>query len=451
MPTPNRREFLATAAGLASPRPSRPPNIVLVLLDDLGSGDLGCYGQKHIRTPNIDRVAAEGQRFTDCYAGGAVCAPSRSVLMTGLHTGHTPIRANAGTVPLAAQDVILPQVLKPGGYATGAFGKWALGDAGSAGVPWRHGMDHFFGYLHQTHAHTYYPDFLWDNHRKHLLPGNRDGQGNQYSADLIAERSFEFIRQHRDRPFFLYACYTLPHARFEIPSVAPYQNEPWPQGHKTYAAMVTRADGYVGRILDLLTEFGLERDTLVFISSDNGAHEGEQKGYEFFRSNGALHGQKGQLYEGGIRAPMIVRWPGRVMAGATSSYPWAFCDFLPTAAELAGVKAPGGLDGLSVVPVLTGQREPQREFLYWEHNLWDQKARGLRPGRMWQAVRMGDWKAVRTKPGAPLELYHLRPDPGETTDVAAQNPSVVARIEAYLKTARTQPRPHDNGSSQWVT
>jgi len=446
-----RRELVAGAfAGVAGAGASRPPNIVLVLLDDLGYGDLGCYGQRHIRTPNIDRVADEGLRFTDCHAGGTVCAPSRSVLMTGLDTGHTPIRANAGTAPLAAEDVTVAQVLKQAGYATGGFGKWGLGDAGSTGVPWRHGFDEFYGYLHQVHAHSYYPEFLWENERKHVLEGNRDGGRGQYSGDLIAGRSLEFLRKHRDRPFFLYACYTLPHARFEIPSLAPYDKETWPEGHKTYAAMVTRADSYVGRILEGLRQLGLERDTVVVISSDNGAHSGQEKGFDFFRSNGALRGQKGELYEGGIRVPMIVRWPGRVKAGTTSGCPWAFCDFLPTATELAGLKPPPGLDGLSMVPVFTGGPEPKREFLYWEQNLWNQKDGLLRADRLSQAVRMGAWKAVRVRPGAPLELYDLASDPGEATNLAARNPPVVTRIEQYLKGARTQPRPH-RGSMQWVT
>ncbi|MBM3957360.1 MAG: arylsulfatase, partial [Gemmatimonadetes bacterium] len=429
---------------------SRPPNIVFVLLDDLGYGDLGCYGQEHIQTPNIDRAAAEGLRFTDCYAGGTVCAPSRSVLMTGLDTGHTPIRANAGTAPLAAGDVTVAQVLKQAGYATGGFGKWGLGDVGSTGVPGQHGFDEFFGYLHQIHAHTYYPEFLWDNERKYPLPGNRGGKREQYSADLIAERSFEFIRKHKERPFFLYACYTLPHARFEIPSVTPYESKPWTQGRKTYAAMVTRADTHVGRIMALLKELALERETLLLITSDNGAHKGEEKGFEFFRSNGILRGQKGELYEGGIRVPMIACWPGRVKAGVVSRHPWAFCDFMPTAAELAGARLPGPVDGVSVAPLLTGGRQPERELLYWEDNVFDRKTSGLRADRLGQAVRMGDWKAVRPAPGAPLELYDLRKDPGEANDMAAPNPSVVARVEKHLKTARTEPRPHTGGSFEYA-
>ena len=450
-----RREFLATgamAAGAAvlGRAATRPPNIVLVLLDDLGYGDFGCYGQELIRTPNIDRAATEGTRFTDCYAGGVVCAPSRSVLMSGLDGGHAAVRANAGTIPIGADDVTVAQVLKQAGYATGGFGKWGLGDAGSAGAPTRHGFDQFFGYLHQVHAHSYYTDFLWDNEKKFPLSGNTNGRREQYSADVIAERSFQFIADNQNRPFFLYACYTLPHAQFEVPSLAPYEDKPWTKGQKTYAAMVTRADGYVGRIMELLKRHGLDRDTVVFISSDNGAHFGEEKGFDLFRSNGRLRGQKGQLYEGGIRIPMIARWPGRIKAGAVSAYPWAFCDFMPTVAGLAGAKPPAGIDGVSMVPLLTAGREPQRQFLYWESNVYDAKTKSLRHERLAQAVRMGPWKAIRQKPGAPLELYSLEKDVSETADVAARNPQVVARMEAIMKSAHAEPRPHDTGSMDWV-
>jgi len=438
-----RREWLASAAALPAAAEARRPNILFIVLDDLGYGDFGCYGQKHIRTPHTDRIATEGTRFTDCYAGGAVCAPSRSCLMTGTHTGHTAIRANAGTIPLLASDVTVAQVLKQAGYATGGFGKWGLGDAGSGGAPTKHGFDRFFGYLHQVHAHNHYTDFLWDNDRKASLNG-------RYGADVIAEKSFEFLRDHRDKPFFLYCCYTLPHAEFRVPSLAPYEKEPWTEGAKTYAAMVTRADGYIGRLMEMLRQYGLERDTVVFVTSDNGAHAGEEKGFAFLRSNNGLRGVKGQLYEGGISVPMIVRWTKRVRAGAVSSFPWAFWDFLPTAAEIAGVEPPAGLDGVSVAPALTGAAQKAHEFLYWEFNTWDQRAGSLREDRLAQAVRFGDWKAVRLKPNAPLELYNLRADRGEREDVAAAQPRVVARIEEYLKTARTKPRAHNTGSRDWV-
>jgi len=449
--TLTRRQFLYTSSAAAmQPAAGRLPNIVFILLDDAGWGDLGCYGQKLIRTPHIDQVAREGTRYTDCYAGGAVCAPSRSVLMTGLHTGHTAIRANAGTIPLLASDVTIAQVLKKAGYATGGFGKWGLGDAGSDGIPTKHGFDEFFGYLHQVHAHSYYPDFLWDNEKKFPLRGNKDGKGTQYSASVIADRSLEYLHKNAGRPFFLYACTTLPHAKFEPPDFSQYEKMPWTDGQKAYAAMVTRADAYVGRIMSALRDHGLEKDTLVFIASDNGAHSGEDKGYELFKSNGILRGEKGQLYEGGIRDPMIVRWPGRVKAGAVSDYPWYFCDMMPTLAELTNTIPPPNLDGTSVLRLLLNGAKPAREFLYWEANVWNGKTQKFQPERLAQAVRSGDWKAVRTKQGAPLELYNLRTDPGESKDVAAANQAVVAKIENYLKTARTEPRPHDTGSMQWV-
>jgi len=453
----NRRSFLASAAAAVTSLPAaavRKPNFLFILLDDLGYGDFGCYGQKYIQTPNVDRLAREGTRFTDAYAGGAVCAPSRSCLMTGQHTGHTPVRANAGTVPILPGDITLAEVLKKAGYATGGFGKWGLGDAGSTGVPTKHGFDEFFGYLHQVHAHSYYPEFLWDNDKKFPLPGNANGARKQYSAELIAQRSFEFLKKHRNEPFFLYACYTLPHAKFEIPDLGIYRDKSWPETQKTYAAMVTLADHYIGQLLKLLAEFGLEKDTVVFVTSDNGAHSGEGKGFEFFRSNGPLRGEKGQLYEGGIRVPMIVRWPGRTPAGKTDSTPWAFWDVLPTLAELAGVKPPAGIDGISVAPLLRGEgasKLAKREFLYWETPVWENKAGRFREGVLPQAVRMGRWKALRAKPGAPVALYDLQTDIGETRDVSSQHPAEVRRIEEYLKTARTEPRPHNTGSMQFVS
>ncbi len=439
------------AGGAGGAVQRRKPNIVFILADDLGQGDVGAYGQKLIKTPNIDRLAAEGMKFTQAYAGGAVCAPSRSVLMTGRHTGHTTVRANAGTIPILDEDITVAEILKQAGYATGGFGKWGLGDAGSAGVPSRQGFDEFFGYLHQIHAHTYYPDFLWKNEQKLPLPGNLEGRNGQYSADLIAEESLRFVRQHKDRPFFLYAAFTLPHGRFEVPSDEPYSGMNWPQPEKNLAAMITRLDGHIGKLMGLLKELRLDDNTIVFFTSDHGAPSGPGRRFELFRSNGPMRGEKGNLYEGGIRVPMIVRWPGRVAAGATNDLVWTFWDFMPTAAELAGAKAPANIDGVSVLPVLLGaKRKPQPErFFYWEHHQYDRRMEALRPSSMWQAARLGDWKAVRVKPDAPPELYNLRDDVGETTNVAAAHPEVIARIEAYLKTARTEPRPHNTGSFEY--
>jgi arylsulfatase A-like enzyme len=429
----------------------RKPNIVFILADDLGYGDIGPYGQREIQTPNLDRLAAEGLRFTQVYAGAAVCAPSRSVLMTGLHTGHTAVRANAGTIPLRADDVTVAQVLERAGYKSGGFGKWGLGDAGSDGVPTRHGFLEFFGYLHQIHAHTYYPEFLWDNERKHLLPGNANEKRGEYSAEVITERALRFIREHREGPFFLYAAFTLPHGRFEVPDDKPYTGRDWPQSEKNFASMVTRLDGYVGQILALLTQLQLEGDTIVFFASDNGGVSSEGHEVKRFQSNGPLRGEKTTLYEGGIRVPMIVRWPGRVAENTASDVAWGFWDVLPTLAELAGTRAPDGIDGISVLPTLLGDKtanQSPRTF-YWEHLTFNRQTSQLRTDTMIQAVRMGDWKAVRTKPTAPLELYDLGRDIGETTNVATAHPDVVSKIEAHLKTARTEPRPHDTGSFEF--
>jgi arylsulfatase A-like enzyme len=448
----DRRQFLAgTLAAASLSGASKKPNIVYIMLDDEGTFDFGCYGQKKIQTPNADRLAAEGMKFNNAYSGAAVCAPARAVLMTGLHGGHAPVRANAGTIPITAGDVTIASVLKKAGYATGGFGKWGLGDAGTAGVPWQHGFDEFVGYLHQVHAHFYYPEFLWDNDRKLELPGNKNGAHGQYSADLIAERGLEFVRKHKDGPFFLYATGTLPHGNYEVPDLGPYADKNWPEKYKIYAAMCTRADTHIGRLLALLKELKLEDNTVVILTSDNGAPGGEDHGYDFFRSNGDLRGTKGTVYEGGIRVPFLVRWPGRVKPGSVSQYPIAFCDIMPTLAEIADARPPSGIDGLSIVPELTGGKQPKREFLYWEHNVYDQKTQKLREDRLLQAVRHGEWKGVRTKPGAPLELYNLRSDPSEQNNVAAEHPDVVATIEAYLKTARTTPRPHNTGSMKWVS
>jgi arylsulfatase A-like enzyme len=437
-----RRAFWAALAFLAAaaavPAADRKPNIVFILADDLGYGDVGCYGQKVIRTPNIDRIAREGLRFTQAYAGSTVCAPSRCCLMTGRHTGHCRVRGNA-QVPLEPDDRTVAEILKEAGYATGLCGKWGLGEAGSTGHPNRKGFDFFFGYLNQVHAHNYYPDFLWKNDRKVTLPNVVEkGVATRkavYSPDLISQEALEFVGANRDRPFFLYFAPTLPHANneakkegMEVPSDAPYSAEKWPQAQKNHAAMITRLDADVGRLLDKLKELKLDGDTIVFFASDNGPHKEGGADPTFFHSSGPLRGIKRSMTEGGIRVPMIVRWPGKVKPG-TSDFVWAFWDFLPTAAELAGVKAPGGLDGQSVAPVLlgTGTVKPH-EFLYWEFHEQGSK----------QAVRTGDWKAIRTKPGGPLELYDLSKDLGEKENIAGGHPDVVAKVEAYLKAARTE-------------
>lgn len=421
-------------------QPRRKPNIIFILADDLGYGDLGCYGQKKIKTPNLDRLAAQGMRFTQAYAGSTVCAPSRCVLMTGKHTGHAVIRGNA-TVPLRPEDVTVAALLKQAGYATGLIGKWGLGEAGSTGAPNKQGFDDFFGYLNQVHAHNYYPDFLWRNEDKVPLAGNVVEKGvavkrAQYSHDLFAEEALRFIEKNKAGPFFLYLAFTIPHANneagkqgMEVPSDEPYTKEAWPQPQRNHAAMITRMDRDIGRLLEKLRELGIDENTIVFFSSDNGPHREGGGDPFFFQSSGPLRGFKRSLHEGGVRVPMIVRWPGRVPAGETNDHVWAFWDFLPTAAELAGAKVPDGLDGISVMPTLLRQgKQKNHEFLYWEFH----------EGGSQQAIRMGDWKAIRTRLGAALELYDLGKDLAETTDVAARHPDVAARMETILKTARTE-------------
>jgi len=410
--------------------PAREPNIIFILADDLGYGDVGCYGQKKIRTPNIDRLAEQGTRFTQFYAGCTVCAPTRSVLMTGQHTGHTWVRGNssavAGRVPLRPEDVTVAELLKKAGYTTGVVGKWGLGEPDTTGIPNRQGFDFWFGYLNQAHAHSYYPDYLWKNQERYPIDENRNGRRKVWSHDLMTREALAFVERSKDGPFFLYLAYTIPHGRYEIPSDEPYSREDWPQVGKNYAAMITRMDRDIGALMELLRKLGIDANTLVFFSSDNGPETGGGIDPEFFDSNGPLRGKKRDLYEGGIRVPMIVRWPGKVKAGAVSDAVWAMWDFLPTVAELVGVRPPENIDGISMLPLLLGREPKEHEFLYWEFH----------EGGFAQAVRMGDWKAVRKNRGR-LELYDLKQDPGEQRDVADANPAVLAKIEDYLRIART--------------
>lgn len=452
----NRRDFLNTAlTGAVASRaaqPGRRPNIVLFLYDDLGYGGLGCYGQQKIRTPHSDRLAVEGARWTDCYAGAPVCAPSRSVLMSGQHGGHAPVRANAQTIPLLPSDRTVAAMLQQAGYKTGAFGKWGLGDADTTGSPVRKGFDEFFGYTHQTHAHNYWPEYLRDGDKKVPLPGNAGGRKGAYASDLIADSMVSFVDRHHQQPFFLFASITLPHALFHPPSDKPYSSQPWTQAQKDYAAMVTDADGQLGRILERLEHHKLSGDTMVVCSSDNGGSTLPNGDHEFFETNGPLRDYKGTVYEGGIRAPMIVRWPGHTQPGRVSSTPWYFADFLPTVASFAGFAAPSGIDGISMRDEIEGKPSPARDarFMYWEQNGWSAKTRELVPESLQQGVRHGDWKAVRKTPGTPLELYDLKKDAGESNNIAAGSPQTIRMIEDYLKTARTQPRTHSNGNPEWV-
>ncbi|MBI3864435.1 MAG: sulfatase-like hydrolase/transferase [Planctomycetia bacterium] len=439
---PQTGDVLALLDQAVKPRDVRAkPNIVFILADDLGYGDLGCYGQRRIRTPHIDALAAGGMRFTQCYAGSTVCAPSRCVLMTGRHTGHCTVRGNA-LVPLKPEDVTVAEVLKSAGYATALVGKWGLGEPDTTGLPNRQGFDEFFGFLNQHHAHNYYPDYLWRNEQKvpleNVVPkDNIASVRKQYAPDLFTEQALAFLDRNAERPFFLYLAYTLPHANnergraegngMEVPDDAPYSNEPWPAPQKNHAAMITRLDADVGRVLARLKALGLDQDTLVIFSSDNGPHKEGGGDPLFFESAGLLRGHKRDLTDGGIRVPFIVRWPGKIPAGSTSDQVAWFADYLPTAAEIAGAKPPADLDGQSLVPALLLKAPPVSRTLYWEFH----------EGGFKQAVRLGDWKAIRLRPGTPLELYDVVRDPSEKTNVATAHPDVVTRIEEFLKTART--------------
>ncbi len=449
----------AAAAQARAEEPIRKPaNVILIVADDLGYGELGCYGQERIQTPHLDRMAAEGMRFTQHYAGSPVCAPSRCVLMTGKHSGHTTVRDNMehqpeGQEPIFAEDVTLAEVLKERGYATGCFGKWGLGYPGSEGDPLQQGFDHFYGYNCQRQAHNYYPSYLWeDDHRVEIEGNDRGVVGAHYSHDLIERQALAFIREHAGGPFLCFVPFTIPHLALQVPDDSlneylgrweekPYTGKsylPHPTPRAAYAAMISHLDRSVGRILDLVDELGITDETLVLFTSDNGpTHLGPaQVDFEFFNSAGGLRGLKGSVYEGGIRVPLIARWPGRVPAGTVSDHICAFDDVLPTLAELAGAEPPAEIDGVSFLPTLLGdsQHQKKRDYLFWDF--------GGYGGQL--AVRQGRWKAVRRglrkHPDAPLELYDLEADPGETTNLAAEQPEVAARLAALLVSARTTPR-----------
>ena len=428
------------------------PNIILIQADDLGYGDLSAYGQSKFSTPGLDRLAREGIRFTHYYSGSTVCAPSRAALMTGMHTGHGWIRGN-GDIPLRDEDVTIPMVLKDAGYRTAVIGKYGLGGPGTTGQPDRKGFEYSFGFLDHRHAHRQYTDHLYRNSERIAVDLERD-----YVNDLFTREARTFIATDDQKPFFLYLNYTVPHAELRAPAdsldpfkgrfdekpfinakadavatgAAPdrpsigYRSQPTPRA--AFVAMVTRMDRDIGGLLDLLKERKIDQRTLVMFVSDNGPHQEGGADPVFFRSSGGLRGIKRDLYEGGIRVPMIASWPGTIPAGRVSDHEWAHWDMLPTLAELAGAKATAGIDGLSMARALRGQQQPTHEFFYWEFH-----ERGFQ-----QAVRMGSWKAVRLKKDAPLELYDLPDDPHEQVNVAADHPGIVAKIEQYLKTARTE-------------
>ena len=415
------------------------PNIIFILSDDLAMGDCGAYGQKLIQTPNFDRLSSEGTRFLQAYTGTTVCAPARSTLMTGLHTGHCPVRANREVqpecqMPLPAGTFTVAQLLQQQGYATACIGKWGMGMFDTTGSPLKVGFDHFYGYNCQRHAHSYFPTYLYNDDQRFDLAGN-DGKtvGATYAQNLIADETLRLVKSVSDKPFFLFYAITLPHGRHEIDDFGIYAEKPWTMQQKAYAAQITRLDNDLGRLTSLLTELGIEKNTLVMFSGDNGSSFSEKSeiGRLFDQTmGGQLRGFKRSMYEGGLRNAAFAWWPGMVPAGRVTDEPWAFWDFLPTVAELTQTPLPTGVhtDGHSLVSFLKGGPAPKRDYFYWE----------LHEGPSIQAVRFDNWKAVRNGPSARVELYDLSSDQGETTDVALQHPNLVAKATALLKTARTE-------------
>jgi arylsulfatase A-like enzyme len=428
------------------------------MADDLGIGHVGCYGQTKIETPNVDRLAAEGMKFTQFYAGANVCAPSRSTLMTGLHTGHTAVRNNGLDRHLYDEDVTVAEILKKAGYATGGFGKWGLGRPHTPGVATKQGFDTWFGHYSQTHAHFYYPYYLMSNLEEVPLPENKGRKRGRYAQDVIHEQALRFIETHAKagRPFFAYLPTILPHVELTAPQdswvqykgkwqkIARADPRPGYIGSEDalpeFAGMVSRMDQQVGEIMTALKRLGIDDNTIVFFTSDNGPQPGAWRDIfvEFFDGAAGRRGAKGDFYEGGVRVPLIVRWPGRIKAGTTSDLMGYFPDVMPTLAELAGPSSHlPKTDGISIVPTLLGRPgQKSHEFLYWE-------AAGGNQSIGEQAVRLGDWKAVRTRPGGQWELYNLKADPKETSNVTAKHPEVMQRIQAIAAAEHTPERKYD--------
>ncbi len=430
----------AATGGASAAEPPQKPNVIFVLSDDLAQGDVGCYGQKLIKTPTLDAMAKEGTRFTQAYCGTSVCAPSRTSLMIGRHTGHSPIRANReiqpeGQKPLPAGTYTVAKLFKDNVYATACVGKWGMGMFDTPGSPLKVGFDHFFGYNCQRHAHSYFPAYLYRDDKRFDLPGNDGkGVGKTYAQNLIADETLAWVAANKDKPFFLFYSITLPHGRHEIDSQGVYKDEKWTEAQKNYAAQVTRLDSDVGRLLAKLKELKLDEKTLVIVAGDNGSSfaPNSEIGKLFDQTiGGKLRGFKRSLYEGGLRQACVARWPGAVPAGKVSDEPWAFWDFLPTCAEMIGAKLPAAVktDGVSILSLLKGGAAPKREFFYWELH---------ESGPSLQAVRFGDWKAVKNAPSAAVELYDLKADPGEKTDLAAKNPDVVAKAVKLMTDAREE-------------
>lgn len=448
--------FFCYACSQPEPEPSSspPPNIIYILADDLGYGDIGVYGQQQISTPNIDQLAQEGIRFTQHYAGSTVCAPSRCVLMTGMHTGRATIRGNA-TVPLAPNDTTIAELLKMAGYKTAMVGKWGLGEAGSTGVPNKQGFDYFYGYLNQIHAHNSYPDYLWENQNVdslanvvEIIPesyakgiGGVATEKNTFAQDVFMEKALDFIQQNKDTSFFLYLPFTIPHANneawywdslgMEIPSFGAYADKDWPDAQKAHAAMISYLDQNVGQIIAALKAADLTENTLLVFTSDNGPHNEGGARHDFFDSNGPLKGSKRDLYEGGIRVPAIACWPGTIAEGQESDHLSAFWDVLPTFCDLAGVPIPTGVNGISFLPTLLGQEQPQHDYLYWE--FYEQEGK--------KAIRMNNWKLVQIGLNAgetlQTQLFDLSRDIGEENDLANSHPEVVKQAKEWMAKAHT--------------
>ena len=439
--------------------PKTGPNIIFIMADDLGIGDLGCYGQEIIQTPNIDRLALSGIRFTQHYAGNTVCAPSRCALMTGYHMGHAEVRGNrqaepSGQWPISPGTLTVAKLLKSAGYKTAMIGKWGLGIESSTGDPLKQGFDDYFGYLDQVLAHNYYPEYLLRNGEKEYLDnevqyldaslwhkglGSYAKQKSEYSHDLFLDEAMQFLDEKHEEPFFLYLPFTIPHdngeapvgERMEVPALGLYTDEDWPGDTKRYAAKITRMDKGVGMIMEKLDELGIEGNTIVFFTSDNGPMPGEEF-TEFFNSNGIYRGGKRDVYEGGIRVPLIAAWKGTIKPGKVSGHLSAFWDFLPTACDMAGIDAPADIDGISYLPELVGQDQTSHEYLYWEFSELGGK----------QAIRRGKWKLVKNdcfrQDGGEQELFDLDHDPGEMKDLSKEYPELVRELTGLIETVRTE-------------